>query len=153
MRIVRLAALGLALLTSAACSDSNPTAALPADPTGTYALTEADDRSLPRTVLINSEGWRYEITGGAVVLRADGTFTERRDRRVTDASGRVTTQTQNWAGTYTVNGADVEFTVPAGTLTHQLNPWIYSGKRRGLDLSGTDTGTGVTVALTYTKQP
>lgn len=74
---------------------------------GKYVITHAAGRELPAVVSENpSTGFKQEVTGGFVVLAADGSCTVSTDYRYTE-DGRTHTSTSKSDGRYEMSGESV----------------------------------------------
>jgi len=84
--LFRTMSVALSAFSLAACAGDG-TGPGPVHVTGTYTLQAFAGRRLP-VALINSEGFRQELSGGTITLNADGTFV-RRDSIVNSYNGAV----------------------------------------------------------------
>jgi hypothetical protein len=106
--------LAAALLAIAACGGS-PSGPTPTNPSlvGRYTLTSAKGQSLPAVVYeVPSTGYKQEVTGGFIDLRANGSCAWATDYRYTDG-GRTSTSSSGGEGTYTFSGDTVTMTFGA----------------------------------------
>jgi hypothetical protein len=115
-RSLAFVALSLAL---AACGGGDATA--PADPrqaaAGTNHLRTVNGASLP-AALGTVNGVRVEVLSDAYTLNTDGTYSERGQARLTQAStGTVVTQDVSETGTWTINGTAIVTTATDRTQT------------------------------------
>ena len=112
--------LAAAFVCFAGCGKDEPTGpAIPASIVGTYTLATIDGKSMPAVVSENPQtGYREEVTGGSVELKADGTCTWRTDYRYTEADPQIGTHTESssGSGTYTVEGEKITFTFGSDQL-------------------------------------
>ena len=88
----------------AACDDA--TGAVPDAAVGLYDLARVNGQPLP-TRIVDTPEQQVDITGGRLQVRADGTYRESRDSRITDAAG-TRTGTSFTEGTVHVSGGSVE---------------------------------------------
>lgn len=120
----------------------------PTDPqtrvAGTYTMTQVNGQAPPVTVLQVPEG-RIEVTGGSMVLRADGSYTETVQVRVTPTGGSPQSDQQVENGTYAVTATSITFTVPPSAGQAAFS---YSGTISGDIITYTEQG----VSVTYRKQ-
>ena len=79
---------------------------------GTYTLRSIDLTALPFTIQNNSRQ-RVEVTGGEIVLRRDGTFTDELHYSVTPTGGAAAPESDVLNGTFTRALEILTFT-PAG---------------------------------------
>lgn len=121
MYIVRPRMLLVAMACTAAvsCGGGSDTIAPPAPDAavGVYTLTTINGQALP-VVIEQAGNDKAEITAGVVTLKADKTFTDITQVRVT-VSGNVSSQTENAAGTWTRQVNTVQFT-PAGFTAYSM---------------------------------
>jgi hypothetical protein len=96
--------LGLLLLLAASCDD--PAGSVPSEAVGTYALTRVNGQPLPVRIT-DTPDQQVDIVLGRMIVRADGSYRESRDSRVTDAQG-TRTGTSFTEGTLEVSGSSLE---------------------------------------------
>lgn len=106
-KIATFALLGLA---AAACGGDGINE--PASIAGTYNLQTIDGQA-PPVVVYEDAAAKVEIVSGNFVLSANGSFTTNVTFRVTE-NGQVSTQSESFPGTYTVNGSTVTFAYADG---------------------------------------
>lgn len=98
-------AAAIALVLLVACSDSiGPDSS----PVGIYHLRTVNGDALPFTIAQLGDE-RVEVSGGLIVLRADGTFIDRTTFRIVEAAG-TRLEERGMSGTYTSNGSVVQLT-------------------------------------------
>ena len=106
----RDAVLALALLAMACGSTPTTPTSSGSSPVGHYTLVAAKGQSLPTVVYeVPSTGYKQEVTGGSIDLRANGTCAWSTDYRYTD-SGRTSTSSSGGEGTYTITDNTVTMT-------------------------------------------
>ena len=94
----------LLLLAIASCDDATGT--VPDAAVGLYDLTRVNGQLLPVRIVATAEQ-QVDITGGRLNVRANGSYRESRDSRITDAAG-TRTGTAFTEGTLHVSGATLE---------------------------------------------
>jgi hypothetical protein len=114
-RLLGVAAVAPLLLTS--CDNS------PFDPfddvLGTYQLTVFAGASVPANFACSPgecgmvNGGSLRVNGGTLVLRSDGTFTERNDFTETPNGESSRSYSLEWDGTYNINGDQFTLSAPA----------------------------------------
>jgi hypothetical protein len=115
------------------CGDSSGPKQIAVAEAGTYTLVAVNDMPLPAVVLETST-LVGEILSGTIVIRADSTFTETRQARIT--SNGVASTTNG-----TTNGT---FSISAGTATFRVSgttPTTYTGSFGPGTLTATVQGT------------
>lgn len=113
MRVFRkVAAIGMLGLAAAACGGGDDGINEPASIAGTYNLQTIDGQA-PPVVVYEEPGFKVEITSGNFILAASGSFSTTIGWRLTE-NGVVTTETESFPGTYTVNGSTVNFAYSDG---------------------------------------
>lgn len=91
-------------LLAASCDD--PTGSIPSAAVGTYVLTRVNGQLLPVRITDTPEH-KVDIVLGRMTVRADGTYRESRDSRVTDDQG-TRTGTSFTEGTLHVSGSSLQ---------------------------------------------
>lgn len=107
------------LLFAAACTDNNVFG--PRDVIGTYELVEwAGETNFPIQFNLGPgtdpdlpNGGTYVVTGGTLILRDDGTFTETNFVTKTPPGGTSFQSDFVSVGSYTVSGNSIQFSAPA----------------------------------------
>ena len=128
----RLALALVAVVGLAACGGGGATAPVAEPPVvpvtpptppevGTYALQSMDGASVPAVYFLGAD-FRFDVTAGSVVLRADRTFRIALTIRFVGVEGTTETPDQEVeTGTYDVSGSTVTLHSAAGdTLTASL---------------------------------
>jgi hypothetical protein len=130
----RLALTLVAAITLAACGggegatapDPEPPAVPVAPPApavaGTYALQSVDGAAVPAVYLLGDD-YRFDVTAGSVILKADRTYRIVLTIRFVGPTGTTETPDQEFeAGTYDVSGTTVTLRSAAGeTMTASLS--------------------------------
>ena len=129
-KMVAMAVLGLA---AAACGGGDDGINEPVSIAGTYNLQTIDGEA-PPVVVYEEPGFKVEITSGNFILAASGSFSTTVVWRLTE-DNVVTTETETFLGTYTVNGPTVNFAYSDGDSD--------SATLAGNTLTFTDAGTTV----------
>lgn len=102
-----LIAVAAACVVAAGCGSDNSVAPVSmASIAGTYNLKTYNGLTVP--AVIQATGPKVEVLDDQVIVRADGTWSENGNFRLTDLSG-VTIQNETGSGTYTLNGATASF--------------------------------------------
>lgn len=114
MRVfTKLAAIAVLGLAAAACGGGGDDGINePVSIAGTYNLQTIDGQS-PPVVVFDEPGLKVEIVSGNFVLNANGSFTTTVGWRLTEGT-QVSTESETFPGTYTVNGSTVNFTYSDG---------------------------------------
>jgi hypothetical protein len=117
------------LLFAAACTDNNIFGV--SDVSGTYQLVEwAGNTNFPVSITLGPNqdpdlpnGGRYVVTGGDIILREDGTFTETNFVTKTPPGGSSFESDYVSVGTYNISGNTIQFQAPAqnGFLARQFS--------------------------------
>lgn len=124
----------------AACDD--PTGSVPSTAVGTYALTRVNGQLLPVRIT-DTPDQQVDIVLGTMIVRADGSYRESRDSRVTDAQG-TRTGTSFTEGTLRVSGSSLQVRERVGGT--------YNGTYADGSLSySIPTGAAI-VTFTYEKE-
>ena len=106
-------AASVALLACGGSDSTGPAASVE----GTWDLQTVNGSALPFTVaFISSPLYRLEVMGDHVVVSGDGTYSQSTTTRETQGS-QVTTTTDNYAGTWSQHGSQVDITEDDGAQT------------------------------------
>lgn len=148
-RRIRRGAAGLlattALLGAVACSggdsSTGPRNNGNENPSGTYALFQVDGRNIPKQIFrgpmtfpggATYDDFAFTITGGEIILQADGEIHAAIDYRATGGGNDVNGTTAN-DGTYEINGDQINITSGDGGSVGSFRNGVITLK---LDLMG-----------------
>ena len=106
MRAIHRAVGAIAIVLLAGCGNDNSTS--PKTIAGTYTLNTVGGQGLP-AVVYSETNYTLEVTGGAVSLNSDGTFSDTYTLRENDA-GTVNTATIPCTGVWTQSGNNISLT-------------------------------------------
>lgn len=122
----RMLAVATALMAALACGGGSDTTAPPAvdGAVGVYTLSTINGQPMP-VIVQQSGNDKVEITGGAVTLKADRTFSDVTNARLTVA-GSVTSESDSASGTWTRQTNTVQF-IPAGFMAYSMT-WDGSNR-------------------------
>ncbi|HEX8830732.1 MAG TPA: hypothetical protein VF705_06175 [Longimicrobium sp.] len=136
MRLPRLMMAALAVgmgVAAGGCGDSSPMALEPSlgMASGTYVLSTVNAAPLPAEVR-NDPNLRVAITGGAIVLGADGTFRQSFTLSETPAGASASIRESVTRGTVTISGTRIQFHASTGgeweaTLTGPRIDYVVPG--------------------------
>jgi hypothetical protein len=141
-RSIAARALALCLLALPVASCDDPTGSVPAAAVGTYALTRVNGQALPVRIT-DTPDQKVDIILWRLIVRADGSYRESRDSRVTDAQGtRVGTSFTE--GTLHVSGSSLQVRERVGGT--------YNGTYADGSLSYSIPTGAALVTFTYEKE-
>lgn len=124
----------------ASCDD--PAGSVPSAAVGTYTLVRVNGQLLPVRI-IDTPDQKVDMVGGGMIVRADGSYRESRDSRVTDAQG-TRTGTSFTEGTLHVTGSSLQVRERAGGT--------YNGTYGDGSLSYSIPSGAGSVTFTYQKE-
>ena len=130
----------LTLASASACGDDDPSGPS-TDMRGTYTLRSVNGTAVPAT-LLNTGSSKFEVTGGALELKAQSEFEARVETRTTVGT-EVETETDEAEGTWGMSGNQIVLTSDGETIT---------GSVSGDSITITDNATiGIPVVLVFRK--
>ena len=145
-----------AVVLLAACTDNSLTNPF-GDVVGTYQLTIYANATLPIHFTVQPgqdsdlpNGGTWDITGGSLDLRRDGSFTETNLITKTPSGGSAFAADFVSNGTYSVSGANIQFAAPP---QNNINGRSFTGQisQDRINYTEFDPPTGLTFAYEYRR--
>ena len=123
----------------AACED--PTGSVPAEAVGTYSLSSVNGMALPVRIT-DTPDLMVDVLSGTLLVRANGSYRETRESRVTEPDGPRTASSFT-EGILRVSGSSLE--------VRERQGGTYAGSYAGTTLSYSIPAGAASVTFTYEK--